>query len=790
MPVKQETLWHTEADFEAELQTALRRAFPWLPAGSIQHQTRFSFDFGRARIEVDGKEQSRATGRADVLLHSGEQPLAVLELKRVGQLLLDADIAQGLSYARMLHPSPPLVAVTNGSDLVLLETHTGNEWKPANPSEAEFASLVTQAAKVATADLKQAVSILMGSDPSIWMQAIREVSKLTVNELSGEWGEQLLPFTPGFLLPRKATALALYLLRQNKQLVLIEGPPLSGKSNLLLELMSQTESADDLAVLFLESESGTGILQTLATALSNTLSWPVTRDEARDWALRLSRTAGPSLVIAVDGFGPGREDIRADVEDLTSHLFGNRVRVVITLDDSLADQLVLNSTGRKKSAIGRRSERVHLDKLDDDEFGVAAQILSQHRMHIMNGGQYSPDLRIPWVLRDIASRIVPQESYQNSKLAAGVPPVLGLGLIEHTRSRFQDHELRRMARATAQAVLEDADDRKRPISLILESMATYTVRRQTLLKWLQGNDLEKLVQRGFLRPILHESGEAVLVSRVPELIASEAADLLALELLAKATDDVKPAAEYLSRKASSIPLGDVVGAQALIDAAHRHGSLRLGLIEALIASPPEKKAMPPGTKAALYFPGAGAIDMTFQDGGSILLQAHGQRHKIESDPGDEQHFAYGNIHSYMILSHLSSRPFAIEQGGEIGPRLDPAILMEVGACPVVLRAAQNPPEIGSGILVHELPDAEIVCEKSGIVEPITLSIFWFLGAADQLASEWLDDAVERNSYPLLSRLHIALGELAGSADKKRSDFARQALDGSVKPALSAFPMFH
>lgn len=273
-------------------------------------------------------------------------------------------------------------------------------------------------------------------------------------------------------------------------------------------------------------------------------------------------------------------------------------------------------------------------------------------------------------------------------------------------------------------------------------------------------------------------------------VASEAADLLAIELLAKAKDDPKAAAHWLARKASTLPLGDVVGAQALIDAAHRYGSLPLGLIEALINSPPEKKIMAPGTTAALYFPGAGTIDMTFQDGGSILLQAHGQRHKIQSDPSDEQHVAYGNVHSYLILSHLASRPFAIDQDGEIGPRLDPAILTEVGACPVVLRAAENPPEIGGGIFTHDLPDAEIVCEKSGIVEPITLSIFWFLGAADQLASEWLDDAIETNSYPLLSRIHIALGELADSADPKRSGFARQALDSLVKPALSAFPLFH
>src|SRR5437660_10301669 len=113
MPVKQVTVWPTEADFEADLQAVLRRAFPWLPAASIRHQTKFSFTWGRAQIEVDGRAQSQVTARADVLLYFKEQPLAVLELKRTGQAIDPSDIEQGLSYARMMHPRPPLVVVTN-----------------------------------------------------------------------------------------------------------------------------------------------------------------------------------------------------------------------------------------------------------------------------------------------------------------------------------------------------------------------------------------------------------------------------------------------------------------------------------------------------------------------------------------------------------------------------------------------------------------------------------------------------------------------------------------------------
>src|SRR5258708_34483941 len=141
MPVQQVTAWPTETDFEADLQTALRRAFPWLLPGSIRHQTKFSFKWGHATIEIDGRKQSQVTARADVLLSADQQPLAVLELKRPGHPVVAADIEQGLSYARMLHPRPPLVAVTNGADLSLLETHTGGEWIPSEQSEAEFAKL-------------------------------------------------------------------------------------------------------------------------------------------------------------------------------------------------------------------------------------------------------------------------------------------------------------------------------------------------------------------------------------------------------------------------------------------------------------------------------------------------------------------------------------------------------------------------------------------------------------------------------------------------------------------------
>jgi hypothetical protein len=40
----------TEADLQAKIPVAIRKAFPWLPAGAIRHQTKFSFTFGHATI--------------------------------------------------------------------------------------------------------------------------------------------------------------------------------------------------------------------------------------------------------------------------------------------------------------------------------------------------------------------------------------------------------------------------------------------------------------------------------------------------------------------------------------------------------------------------------------------------------------------------------------------------------------------------------------------------------------------------------------------------------------------
>jgi hypothetical protein len=787
--IERVTSWPTEADLEAEIHGALRQAFPWLPEGAIRHQTRFSFPLGRHRIEIDGGRDSRAEARADILLYYGEQPLAVLELKRKGVTLTTADESQGLSYARMLHPRPPLVVVTNGDDVRRLEVHSGEEWLPETPSEVEFARLVEAASRAAGQDLKHAIETLMGSTPSIWTQAIRAATHGTITELTGPWECSQLQFVSDFLIPRKATAEALQLLREGKRLILIAGPPLVGKSNVLRELVARTGDSDDLVILFLPADEGGGIFRKIADTLSAALSWPINSEDARTWVMRLSKAGGPALVLALDGICPEFDDLRRDVEDLSSEAFGPSMRIVLTLDDAIAERLLSNTTGRQASAIGRRATGVWLGLLDDEEFEVACRVLWNHRMSIMNGGRLGMELRVPWVLRSMGADVVSLRKHAQADLTAVLPPLLSLDLIEHTRGRFQDDEIRRLFRSLAGAVLEDAQDQRRPIALILESLAVFVVRRDTLRKHLEYAEIEDLIARGYLKPLVHESGEAILVVHLPELLASEAANLLGIELAQRARTDSKVAAEWLEGAASNLPLGDIVAAQAIVDAALRHGGVPWSLISALLATPPKCEVIRPGTKVAMLFLGGGILNITFQADGSTVLEAAGQRQVFEADPDETPPVSYSRFHSWLVLSHLASGPLVIAPEGKLG-RVDTALLIEVGTCPMVLRRP-GLDQLDHSIVTHKIPDVgSIVCHLAGIVEPITLSILRFLSAEGKRATEWIIEAVERESLPLLARIDIALRVLSGSAYQNKVAFSQNMLTNVIRPALkkNLFPL--
>ena len=504
----------------------------------------------------------------------------------------------------------------------------------------------------------------------------------------------------------------------------------------------------------------------------------------------LSKAGGPALVLAVDGVRIGQSEFIRDIEDLSCADFGTSLRIVIAVDDSVAERLVLNSTGRNASAIGRRGTRVSIGRLNDEEFSEATRIIQTGRAEIMKGGEFSFEFRVPWVLRAVMSEIVSKPQYGDPKLSALIPPFLGLDLLDHARAHVNDDEQRRRIRGIAAAVIDDAQDASRPISLVLHSIATFVLRRETLRQHLEHAEIEALIEQGYVKTIFLDSATPALVVRTPELLAIEAAAVLAVDLVQRAQDDSVRAAEWLCATAASIPLGDIVAAQALIDASKITNKFPMDLIRGLINSPPKQQSVSPGTKMTLHWPSRGLINLTFLEGGAMEAEAGGHRMVLPPEPGEEEHTAYSDIYGWLILSHLAGQTLLVEYEETRHARVDPGILLLVGTCPLVLCLPDSDTMLRR-IRIHDVPDhGSIICHRSGIVEPITLSIFNFLSTEGENAESWVQEVARQRSLPLLMRTDIALRQLTELADTEIAKFARHMREDVIRPGTNDFPPVH
>jgi hypothetical protein len=295
-----------------------------------------------------------------------------------------------------------------------------------------------------------------------------------------------------------------------------------------------------------------------------------------------------------------------------------------------------------------------------------------------------------------------------------------------------------------------------------------------------------LLNSGLIREARSQSGENIYVIRLPELMASELAGLIAEALPELSRKDPAEAIDWLTTAAGDFPLGDVIAAQALVDAAIRNHGLSIQLIAELRMRPPEQKAIEPGTRMAGLTPGIGVFSTTMQENGVTLLEYEGHEELLE--PAERQggkRVAYTNLHPYLILSHLAGQAFELAGADTTpAPRLDPDLLLGVGSSPVVLRRPGGDPNVSS-VPVHNISDdLSIICHKAGIVEAITLSLLRFFGREETpMRDQLIDLALEEAEPALLARLDIALRQTAQSADAPRAAWAATVRNDRLKSLL-------
>lgn len=779
MKVTKATKGETEAQLEARARDALLKALPWLDGKEIKQQVSFTIRFGHAVIHVDGKEREHVTGRADILVTVDGVHTLVLELKRPGLGINDDDVEQGLSYARILYPRPPLVLVTDGTARRFIETHSGTDWRPASQDEEALKALLDNVALVAADDMKRATSRLLGTDPKAWVEAVRAVSASFVDERTGDWTTPELPFVDGFLLSRKAVTNAVEALKDGKRLVIVEGDPVSGRSSALRALAEDLNAGDDFAVLTLDADSGVDLFSALSDILSAQIFWPITPHEARHWVQQLSRTGGPPLVLAVDDFDGARGSFRRDLEAFTSPLFGERIRIVLALDTGAAHRLLTSGNGRTPSALMRRDPaRIALAPLDDDEFATACDHLREHRISIMAGGERSREYRLPWVLRTMVGLILAGRTLEPG-MAATLPPIPTLELLGQAERRYRDTAgPATNYREVAKALVEDLSSDNFTDDLRLLLLDTYIVRKSALRERLSDADIRELVDAGLLHEGRSEGGEALLYPKLQDLLALQIALIFAGCIAEKGDpDDV---ANDLAGLASSVLLGPVIAAYSIFLATKSRGTLDYKLIEALRAREPrrESEPLPPGRTVAGRGPDGHTFELTGLPDGRVELRVG----DIADIVDVEGLSSLADIEPWMILSYLATWRMAADSKDEDrSARLDGILMLEIGSFPEPLI---KPGNVSDMVETHSLPGGIEALHFSGIFEPITYAMLLFFSREPEHAATFVAAALERESLPLMLRIDAALTQLAHFSGHA-SETAAKLLKEAVRPAVVA-----
>ncbi len=765
----------TEYDLETAISAAIEDAFPRLGATNVKHQVEFTIRLGHAKITPTGRESWIRRGRADILLTLDGKPLAIMELKKPGVALKVNDGEQGLSYARLLPVMAPFVVVTNGDETRIIETFSGNPYAAESPDAKTFEGLMVSAAKLAAGDRSDAIAMLMGADPQVWTNAIATASARAVDELTATPNHPLRPFGPLKIL-RQATRQLVHGL-QTSRLVLVSGPPLVGKTNVLEQLVRLIDR-QAASGLFLEC-GASEVFRKVADLMADTLDWHVDQEMARKWVRQISHANGPALVLAIDRLDPeDRDDVRM-IEDLTSNTFGPALRVVVGLDEDATRRVLTSANGRRESPIGRRATVVKVQDLNEDEYFEALNNLAALGMGIMDGGQYSADLRRLWLLQAMATRL----SGIKREGIGLFPAVPGLEIIAQARANFTDPELRRRYAGLAEAITADALDQSKPHAMRLELMGRYFVRRETLEIILATSDLDWLLKQGYLTPSIADGNIPILTVGLPELLASEIAHHLVVELGDMVEDDPVRAAEWLADAASNLLFGDIVAAQTILDLGSGNGRIPFALYNALASMTPTRETLYSGQHLSSWVEGLGSVDFHPQENGSMILKINGEDHVVEND-GDQGE-SFGNIHAWLILSQLASRPFAVEVDG-IQRRLDPKALLLVGTADFVLRQPRNDLFMDA-LPVHDSDDGgQFVCHNAGVVEAVTQSILKYLSTEEYEALDtFVSAAMEIDSVYLTARLYVALRMLTRSADVDVDvgAWASKVLTNTVRPAF-------
>lgn len=737
-----------EATLEGNLNSTLDRLFRGPLRLRIRHQTVLTIRFGHHEITVDGSLRSEARGRLDVLLSDGDIPLALLELKRPGLRLTDEDESQARSYARLLNPMPPIYIVTNGEETRFFNTYSGERLNLNTVDEHAVAEQIAAAAGAAAADHNSAIRFLLGRSPEVFKQLFGTVTNAELSLVTGADTDLLCPIAEDFQVPRVATALLRRCIGEKHPVIVLTGPPLSGKTNVASELCRPiygiSEAVSTIIPLYLNClERAQGVFQSLASEFTKQTSLPTTSDDVRQWLTSGCMTAeGDRPAIILDALPSELGDRwQSEIAELVSIAGNTTFTIVLILDESHADFLLNHAHRGQPSRLGTIAKRIQVRPYFSHQELIAAQhVLSERNdLLIEDGSEHNILYRLPYTWRLLASAL------NGPGIVSSVFPVTYVHSARKILDPSPQHwdAIRCFAEAITNEPLRD------PIrEFLLASPGWLTV--ETARRFIALEGLQLLQGAGFIRARHGPHDHAFFSMQLPPLLASAAAFVIMNRLKAAAATNLSPteATDQLLADCARFPYGTPVAANALLMIEPE--SIAQTVIDELLSRDPTVSRLSPGARFGLVVEGRHLIDVPAE----VIQQS------IEE--GTDQ--VFGDFIPFLIVSYVAS---AVDLSSSHGQQWFKAIIDRVGRSRVPLLPIDVKPiaqmRSSRPILMYDLiGGGSLVSSSNGIIEPITDAIRQCALKAPSLFDEYVSGllAQSESSLPLLYRVWTAASSVA------------------------------
>ncbi len=693
-----------EADFQASIVEEIRKALPLLPA-DLRVERYLNLKLGHHEVVIDGTstDKKNVKGRSDVVVYRHDAPLLLAELKARHVKIVDEDVDQALSYARLHRPMVPLVLVTNGDPGAtrFVLTYDGSSVPTDQADAVGLRKVLESASMLAATAVEGAIRGLLGNDPSVWREILDHWNSEAIASRTGSASDFRRAIAENFKIPREAVKSVSSCLNEGAPVVILHGLPLSGVTSAMTQLV---QAVPDVPCVYIDSSNAGDVLQFISNRLSRELSVGISKDDLRQWLNTRQSLSG--LTLLIDGCPSSA------MEELLQFAEDGSLRIVLGLD-SWAFSLLRTLPGRlEESSLARLARDVELTELSISEFGAAREILWKSFNSIfLPGAEIVADLRLPRTLRLMASQIPMKIARATRRTQSGdeqiaafpIPPIPVIDMLELASSLFGanpqlKHDLSRLSAAFLIDVRKNGVDPDR----ITETFGVPSIDADVLETELGETRVQRLSDQGIIHWIDSRSLGPRIIVRLPELLAHHISLLWTLELnKASSDEEIVEKLDDVLRMSHFVPYGALCAAAAI--ARMGNGRSLHTIMLSLFGREPRASRLKEGAVIELLTTDRKGIRLCFGEG------------MDERVPGDMQ--------PWLVLSHLAMR--AVE-GADPEFSINMAIFAQIGNSEDLIYAPP-PGKFGDvvGFHFHDVPEiGSLLCTDSGIVEPLLQAMYF------------------------------------------------------------------